>query len=271
MASIEFIEKRVEGKKKEIAKLQAKLQRIEKAEATGWEVNPYYYCERNKRYTLRDLTEAREALAKYEEQLKEAEVKASSRNVTAILEFLAGWKQRMFDYYEKDLRAAFQEREELKALYAKVNTFHYGTPEREQAEVEYRMRREAHYCKLHGYTRETTEEERKSPRFRYVTSVKIKDGEWEYIRPYFLGDIEESLAKLNKDLDREADRKYDFIIERTIAIVGKITDASNLRVGAKGDLNGYIIGTEGTAKVQTIGAGGYNIQCFHFRTLINKF
>ena len=81
--------------------------------------------------------------------------------------------------------------------------------------------------------------------------------------------MEEAMNKLEKDLTKEWNRKYDFIIERTNEIVGKITDASNLKVGAKGDLNGYIIGTKGTAKVQTIGAGGYNIQCFHFRTLIN--
>ena len=78
------------------------------------------------------------------------------------------------------------------------------------------------------------------------------------------------MAKLEKDLDEEANRKYDFIIERTNAIVGEITDASDLEVGAKQDLNGYITGTRGRAKVQTIGAGGYNIQCFHFRTLINE-
>lgn len=52
-------------------------------------------------------------------------------------------------------------------------------------------------------------------------------------------------------------------------LVGEITDASGLSVGSKQDLNGFIVGTRGTAKVQTIGAGGYNIQCFHFRTLIN--
>ena len=76
--------------------------------------------------------------------------------------------------------------------------------------------------------------------------------------------------KLRKDLDQEAAQKYDNIIERTNTIVGQITDASNLSVGASGDLNGYIIGTNGTAKVTTIGAGGYNIQCYHFRTLIHK-
>ena len=81
-----------------------------------------------------------------------------------------------------------------------------------------------------------------------------------------ISDLEEKLAK---ELDQEAKRKYDFIIERTNAIVGQITDASNLCIGAKGDLNGYIIGTDGKAKVQTVGAGGYNIMCFHYRTLIN--
>lgn len=35
-------------------------------------------------------------------------------------------------------------------------------------------------------------------------------------------------------------------------------------------LNGYIKGNAGTAKLNTIGAGWYNIQRFHFRTLITK-
>ena len=77
------------------------------------------------------------------------------------------------------------------------------------------------------------------------------------------------MQQLEKDLNEEANRKYDFIIERTNAIAGEITDASGLSIGSKQDLNGFIVGTRGTAKVQTIGAGGYNIQCFHFRTLIN--
>ena len=45
MASIEFLTKRVEGKKAELKKLTAKMERIEKAQATNWEVNPYYYDE----------------------------------------------------------------------------------------------------------------------------------------------------------------------------------------------------------------------------------
>lgn len=70
-------------------------------------------------------------------------------------------------------------------------------------------------------------------------------------------------------LTREAELKYDDMIERTNAIVGEITDASGLHVGAKGDLNGIVIGTRGKASVQTIGAGGHSIQCYHHRTLIH--
>lgn len=100
---------------------------------------------------------------------------------------------------------------------------------------------------------------------------RIAGKEYEYLKPY-IGEqnLEAAMQRLVKDLNEEANRKYDFIIERTNAITGEITDASGLSIGNKQDLNGFVVGARGTAKVQTIGAGGYNIQCFHFRTLINK-
>ena len=57
---------------------------------------------------------------------------------------------------------------------------------------------------------------------------------------------------------------------RIMSTVGTITDTAALYIGPEGDINGIIVGTEGKAKIQTIGAGGYNIQCFHFRTLIHE-
>ena len=62
MASVEFITKRIEGKEKELEKLTKKLERIRKAEATGWTVNPYYYHESDLKYTLRDIEAAQKAL-----------------------------------------------------------------------------------------------------------------------------------------------------------------------------------------------------------------
>lgn len=271
MASIAFIQKRIAGKEKELDKLNKKLERIRKVEAQNWEdPNPYYYGPRDLKYTLRDIEKAHKALDDYKGQLAAEEEKAQSRNVPAILEFLEAWKARVFNYYDNDLRDAFAEKARIRSLAAELEKCRYGTPEHDEAHANYTAASAANYAKHHGYYRPLTDEEKKRPKYRYEYRIKVADGEWEHLSPYFLDTYEESIAKLRQHLDEEANRKYDFIIERTTAITGKITDAAALRIGAKHDLNGYIIGEKGTAKVQTIGAGGYNIQCYHFRTLINE-
>ena len=93
--------------------------------------------------------------------------------------------------------------------------------------------------------------------------------EWNYVIQ-FLDHPKPYEEYMRHIVAEEKKRKYDFLVERICAIVGTITDATNLRVGEKGDLNGYIIGTDGEATVQTIGAGGYIIQCFHYRTIIKR-
>ena len=252
MASIEYITKRIEGKKKEIEKLESKLSRIEKARATNWEVNPYYYHESDLKWTTRDLENAREALAKYEAQLTAENEKAASRNVTVILNFLEDWKTKVMAYYVDRFSKYLVALEEY---YTKsrehAEWFNHGGWRDENAKAideEYRKYRQ-------GFAKRWGEME------RYETNVFNPE-----TRKY---DKAFNRAKLQKELDAEANAKYDDIIERTNAICGKITDARGLWVSARGDLDGIIIGERGTAKVQTIGAGGYNIQCFHFRTLIH--
>ena len=266
MASIKFIEQRIAGKEKELDKLTKKMTRIEAAKTTGWEKNPYYYDESDLRRTARDIEEVKETIAKYQAELQAATEKANSRNVAAILEFLEGWKARCMDFYGAGLREAFDEKAAIRALGEKVETFRWGTPEYKAAYEAYTQANQQHRERLFGkYEKQTAERWGR----KYTTDVKVKEGDLEYIAHLMRGSYEESIERLQADLIEEANRKYDFIIERTNAIVGEITDAAGLKGGAKGDLNGYIIGTKGRAKVQTIGAGGYNIQCFHFRTLIN--
>lgn len=258
MASVEFIMNRIEGAKKKIAKLESKLERIKAAEATNWEINPYYYHKDDLKWTGRDLEDAKKSLAKYEQELEEANQKAASRNVPAITEFLDNWKIRMREMYEK----AF---EEYPAAYAAY-----------QEDIKpYEM----DYFEERKMKRENPDKwiEIKEARDNINEAFNMRFG---FIQPYIERAYDHEAftyslwafdnLKLEKDLTDEYNRKYDFIIERTNKIVETITDASNLKVGAKGDLNGYIIGTKGKAKVQTIGAGGYNIQCYHFRTLINR-
>lgn len=80
---------------------------------------------------------------------------------------------------------------------------------------------------------------------------------------------EERLAWLEKTLEAEKKAKLLDLITRINGIVGTITDATELKIKG-GNLNGIITGEKGKAKVATIGAGGYNIQCFHYRTLIHE-
>lgn len=268
MATIEYIKNRIEGKKKEIVKLENKLDRILKAKATGWEVNPYYYHEDDERWTNKDLESARESLKKWESDLVVATEKENSRNIPAILEFLEGWKVRVTEYYKKGLTEYYKEAGMVYDLYQKAYDYSKTFEEMKEARAKYEEAERIFRNKKNGYTEKRTYEWRGRTR---TETVKVKDGEYEYLRPYNgERDIDKALEKLAKDLEIEAKNKYDFIIERTNKIVGQITDAAGLHIGAAGDLNGYINGTKGTAKVQTIGAGGYNIQCFHFRTLIHK-
>lgn len=265
--TIETINKRIEGKRKEIAKLEAKLGRIEKAAATNWEVNPYYYSENDLKWAKKDLETAKEVLAKYEAELVAATEKANSRNVKAIIEFLENWKARVSAHYAKGLREYYDTMANLKALANKTKDFRWGTPEYNEADKAYKDAWEALYQKTHGYYEETGEIDR----WKSKIKRKVRDGELEYISPYNnQKTFEEAIERLEYDLKKDAEAKYDDIIERTNYIVGKITDASYLTIGAKGELNGFIIGERGKAKVETIGAGGYNIQCFHFRTLIHS-
>lgn len=74
----------------------------------------------------------------------------------------------------------------------------------------------------------------------------------------------------NRFLDKYMKDRYMELVDKTTAIVGNITNLEYLRIGANGMLNGVVIGDKCKANVETISAGGYNIQCFHYRVLVHK-
>lgn len=251
MATIEFLQKRIEGKQKEIEKLEKKLARIRKVEAQNWaDPNPYYYSERDLKWCLKDLEDAQQGLAKYQDDLQKEIEKSNSRDVEVILQFLEMWKGLVKNFYQESLPKWIEARDA------------YWTANHDYCEEFNR-----------GEWRRTGDKTKLDELKKVEKSAKAKFQSFGFLDPYIIGHSEVSLDldKIQKDLDREANCKYDFIIERTNKIVGQITDASHLGISPKGDLNGVIHGTRGTATVQTIGAGGYNIQCYHFRTLIHEW
>lgn len=66
---------------------------------------------------------------------------------------------------------------------------------------------------------------------------------------------------------QESERKKKNLLIQIQKRIGDIVHAS-LRIGGNNELNGIIEGKEGKVSVETISAGGYNIQCMHFRVLI---
>ena len=73
-----------------------------------------------------------------------------------------------------------------------------------------------------------------------------------------------------KNVEREARYWVMDLAYRVADYVGTVTDWKGIRFDGKA-LNGLVVGTEGTANLETIVAGGYNIQKLHYRVLVKKW
>ena len=86
-------------------------------------------------------------------------------------------------------------------------------------------------------------------------------------REYYMGRSEKDFREMViKDANYEAKMWVLDLVNRVEKKVGQITNWK-LWFASKA-LNGYVEGTKGIATIETIFAGGYNIQCLHQRVLV---
>lgn len=231
----------IERKRKTIANKQKKAATIADERERQWILEEIEELEEDITRLQKEVEEAKEAAAQWAKELALAEDKANSRNCQPILDFLERWKANVAEYY---IHLGLNYREEGLALFAARQTY-----EQEHGPIS--------MANDHDVWQEWYEKgKRLEKKYNVISRYQL----------HYCSTFDKKL--LEKDLVHEAEARYDQLIERVTAVTGEITDATALRIGEKGDLEGLVKGKRGVAEVFTIGAGGYNIQCFHYRTLV---
>lgn len=199
---------------------------------------------------LDDLNKRLKSL--YEKKQKEDLKNNTTPQIPVIEEFLENWKKSAREYYLQQVEAL----EKFEAEYTnnldevlKELEIKYGKPAvlKRSVEVKKELKdRKVDYTSRNMYIK------------THFNSVTV---ELSQLRS-------EMNDKLESLLSSEVNKKRADFYARCYKVVGDITDASSLHVGKNGSINGTIVGKLGKAVVETIMAGGYNVQVLHYRVLV---
>lgn len=199
---------------------------------------------------LDDLNKRLKSL--YEKKQKEDLKNNTTPQIPVIEEFLENWKKSAREYYLQQVEAL----EKFEAEYSnnldevmKDLESKYGKTAvlKMSAEVKKELKdRKVDYTSRNMYIK------------THFNSVTVELSQLE----------SEMNERLESILSSEVNRKRADFYARCYKVVGDITDASSLHVGKNGSINGTIVGKLGKAVVETIMAGGYNVQVLHYRVLV---
>lgn len=188
------------------------------------------------------IEEKKKIIANYEHKLTEAQDKEKVlENLPASLkEFMDDWivTWDAWDKFKRDIvRNAWAQVDEINSKKYKVQ---YKSPE---------------YIELQ----------------KEINAIKedFSSYEWSELGQLSDNEIHEKNVKASRSLVLD-------LYNRVCAIVENFDDTGSLKLthGNEGYavLNGFVKGTNGkVAKVQSVGAGGWNIQRFHIRTLVHEY
>lgn len=254
---------------------------------------------------LKKLKDAQQAVQNWKEKLRLEEVKLQyiQDSVPGVIrEFLNEWKSRVIYYYNKkaeEYPEALQEyRETRDKLYYEclvevvnrlveenkeefIQKYCYGkdyTYNRlmEAINNEYKPNNSYEYYNLiHFYYTDRNDPDKHPKYVRNEEQWKARFGDG-FFQAWLSREFDPDW--LEKEIEQEKNNKLIDLMTRVSKITGEILDATYLYIADDGNLNGYIIGRDGKAEVETIGAGGYNEHvilesgrhgmCFHYRVLI---
>ena len=255
---------------------------------------------------IKVLAEQKEKVKFWKEKLgaEEAKLQYIQDTVPQIIkDFLEEWKRKCIAYYIKKSElypeALKTYREEKSRLYfdiLKETVEKLSTENREEFIKQYCHDNESRFTHIldvlnEGY-KENNDYEYHNLIYFHYRSIYDPRNDRRYMDleenwnarfgdGFFTAFIDHKFDKdwLDKQIEKEKNNKLIELMNRVTKITGTITDAKGLSVESTGDLNGVIIGERGKAKVQTIGAGGYNEhvildsgrrgQCYHYRVLVN--
>lgn len=237
-------EKTITKKKNFIEKKQQKIKELEKKDTKNTKENEIerYYLNCDIEHLNEDIERLKEEINKINEiidkdkqqllKLEENNKMYKNIDLPALNDFLSNWKTKAIEFYLK-----------------------------ESNEYEKHLNKENEELK-----NAKTLNERREVRSQY------KNNNFSPISKLLVyKTLKEKIDKLNELLDEEIIRKKEKLLKQVILTCGKIQKVQYLEVAADGSLNGIIQGENQTVKVETIYAGGYNIQCLHYRVLVKPY
>ena len=199
----------------------------------------------------RDLAEAKNTLHKYEVSLDKLTNFDNAEKIEVIWSFLQEWKAEFREYIINGCELYGRLKDNFSQAWNK-----YKLSQEYKDDIDLYLNR--------GWQKWNAEYQlEKAFRERYYSEVPSLSKKFHTRH----GACDE--AALDKFLDAEVRAKYNDLVRRITEKAGEIVDASNLYIAADGQINGIVNGTKHNVKVETIPAGGYNIQQFHYRVLVH--
>ena len=251
--TIEQLQERISKKEQEITKIEKRIQKWKDAqcEECFWKRYEWllmgrdratffaqFYpdhikdCEKELDHAIDDLHYAQTTIENYKQQIKDVQAKENTLN--DMPETLVKFRDYMISRWDE---YDIWKRNQIKKEYAKA----YELVTKKSAWDEYRQA-----CR----------------------DIRYKWGaNWEDFKHL-------SNEEIHKQNVKDADKLILNLLNRTISITGKIVDTKSLCLSQDNNgfsiINGVVIGENGKAKVESILAGGYNIQRLHVRVLVKE-